>query len=112
MEQPPIRVTEGAKAYLRVLCASRGQRDLFVRVRLERRGCAGFGYALEYVDAAKSDGETLVPVTEKIFFCVGEEDVPFLAGTEVDYDPVKNEVILRNPNEKGRCCCGASFRRE
>ena len=42
--------------------------------------------------------------------CLGAQ--MFLIGTEMDYEEekLKSGFVFRNPNEKGRCGCGESFR--
>lgn len=109
MEQFPIVITPKAREYLEGLKANRKEDALFVHIFLERRGCAGFSYSLEYRQEAAA-GTELLDLGEGIAFCLPRDSVFFLAGTEVDYNPLRNELTLKNPNEKGRCGCGASFR--
>jgi iron-sulfur cluster assembly protein len=43
---------------------------------------------------------------------VDSKALMFLIGTEMDYveDKLQSGFVFNNPNEKGRCGCGESFR--
>lgn len=107
---PPLTFTPAALERLREIAACAGGRRL--RVDVQSRGCSGHSYDLSYVDAPQP-GDLLVPVEEVgIEVLLARRAEMFLLGSEVDYErsALREGFAFRNPNEKGRCGCGESFR--
>lgn len=81
-----------------------------VRLDVKKQGCAGFSYALEYCNEKGADDVGIELAPDVVLF-VDELVLPVLDGTVIEYEEkdFKSEFIFKNPNEKGKCCCGTSF---
>ena len=110
-EKFPITITQKALEQFQKIILQRDPPAKGVRLRIKSQGCAGFAYSLEFIDEIKEKDEKFVFSPEVTLF-VHPASLMFLDGTEIDYadDPLKAGFIFKNPNEKGRCGCGASFR--
>lgn len=104
-----VTVTEAARTRLCAMLAQRG-RGVGVRLVLKRAGCCGLAYALEYADARepaqRAFGDADAPLL------VAEADLPYLRGMRLDWarEGLQEGFVFVNPNERGRCGCGQSFR--
>lgn len=106
----PVRLTDAAAEQIKTLLARRGKEALGVRVGVRNAGCSGLAYTLEYVDQADPYDE--VVEDKGVTVLIDPKAVMFLLGTEMDYieEKLKSGFTFINPNEKGRCGCGESFR--
>ncbi len=106
----PITLTPAAIRRIRAIIAERGEPTLGVRIGVRARGCSGMSYTLDYVDA-RAPGDELVEV-DGVRVLIDPQATMFLIGTEMDYidGGMESGFVFRNPNEKGRCGCGESFR--
>lgn len=107
-----INVTEAAQAYLsRVLATKETGGGLRLSIRAGK-GCAGYEYDLQIVDAPHPGDETLtVGAVARVF--IPASDVLKLFGTTIDYrtDKLGNaQLSIENPNETARCGCGESVK--
>jgi iron-sulfur cluster assembly protein len=110
MAAPMITVSDAAAARIRELLAQRGKPSAGIRVGVRTRGCSGLSYTLEYADARHELDEL---VEDKgVTVLIDPKAIMFLVGTEMDFvdEKVQSGFRFVNPNEKGRCGCGESFR--
>ena len=105
-----ILVTPIALEKFREIIRNREKNTVGIRIRIKSFGCAGLGYDLEFVDRTFEEDEK-VQLSEDIVLFVHKRSISFLKGTEIDYKetPMKSGFVFKNPNEKTRCGCGASF---
>jgi iron-sulfur cluster assembly protein len=110
MAAPVITVSDAAATRIRELLAKRGKPSAGIRVGVRTRGCSGLSYTLEYADA-RNDLDEIVE-DKGVTVLIDPKAVMFLVGTEMDFVDEKVQTGFRfvNPNEKGRCGCGESFR--
>lgn len=106
-----INVTESAINQIRTLLSSRAEKPIGIRVGVKNSGCSGLSYLIEFVDVKSVDDETAYESNEFSVF-VDPRAVMYLAGTEMDFvnSPMKSGFVFNNPNQKGGCGCGKSFR--
>ena len=108
-----VTVSDEAKVQLAGLLEGRKEPCEGIRVGVKTRGCSGMSYAIEYAvkdknitkfDDVVKAGEIDVYIDPKIsMFLIGSEMVYKEEELEAGFDFV-------NPNEKGRCGCGESFK--
>lgn len=105
-----ISVSPAALDQIRHLLSQRGKPSVGIRVGLKTKGCNGLAYNIEYADE-KHPLDECVNI-EEITILIDPKAVMFLIGTEMDYatDKFQSGFVFNNPNEKGRCGCGKSFR--
>jgi iron-sulfur cluster assembly protein len=107
VNEPAIALTERAAAHVRKYLA-RHDGSVGLRVGVKPTGCSGYKYVVapaERIDATdcrfESNGVQLV---------VRREDMPYLAGTEVDFvrEGLNEGFRFNNPNVQDACGCGES----
>jgi iron-sulfur cluster assembly protein len=105
-----MTLTEAAADRIRALLDKRGKPAVGIRVGVRSRGCSGLTYTLEYADE-KGKLDELVQ-DKGVTVLIDPKASMFIIGTEMDYveDKLQSGFTFRNPNEKGRCGCGESFR--
>jgi len=104
-----IIVTDTAQAKIKQTLAKRG-RGLGIRIGVKTTGCSGLAYVLEYVDnLVEGDDAELFDGFSVI---VNKKDQPYLTGLTMDYvrNGLNEGFEFTNPNSKGECGCGESFR--
>ena len=106
----PLTITAAAARRIRAMIEERGTPTFGVRVGIRARGCSGMSYTLDYADA-QSDADEAVE-SDGVTVLIDPQAIMFLIGTEMDYveSELESGFVFRNPNEKGRCGCGESFR--
>lgn len=111
-KSPPmaVAVTEAAAERIRALLDQRDQPSAGVRVGVRNAGCSGLAYTLEYADEVSPHDEVVEDKGVKVL--IDPKAIMFLLGTEMDYveEKLQSGFVFNNPNEKGRCGCGESFR--
>ena len=82
-----------------------------IRVGVKTTGCSGLAYVLEYVDNAALDFVAYYDIRGLPVF-INKEDVVYFHGVTLDWQKkgLNEGFDFINPNEKGRCGCGESFR--
>ena len=110
MDLQPITLTGAAVKRMAAILAERGKPGAGVRIGVRTRGCSGLSYTLEFADE-KEPMDQVVEV-EGISVFIDPKAALFIIGTEMDFveDELESGFVFRNPNEKGRCGCGESFR--
>lgn len=104
-----ISLTEKAQRHLREQLARRGN-GVGIRLKVEKAGCSGLMYVLDYVDKVNPDDQVFT-IAEDLTFYVDAKSYAFVAGTELDYveEGLNKRFTFTNPNQKGTCGCGESF---
>ena len=88
---------------------------LGLRIRVKATGCTGFGYVME--EETKSSvvcrglGDSIFH-DKMVPIIVDPKSLAFVDGTEIDYkvEGLNEGFEFNNPQEKGKCGCGESFR--
>jgi iron-sulfur cluster assembly protein len=106
----PIRISEAAAERVRDLLARTEKPVLGLRIGVRTRGCSGLSYTVEYAKEQKPSEQVIEDRGVRIL--IDPAAAMFLFGTEIDYEEsaLNSGFVFRNPNEKGRCGCGESFR--
>ena len=106
----PISMTEAAAVRVKALLEKRGKPSAGIRIGVRTKGCSGMSYTLEYADE-KSQFDEVVEMNG-VTVLIDPKASMFIFGTEMDWveDKMQSGFVFRNPNEKGRCGCGESFR--
>tara|TARA_Y100000590_G_C15476852_1_gene922425 strand:+ start:545 stop:883 length:339 start_codon:yes stop_codon:yes gene_type:complete len=107
-----ITISDNAASQIKKIIseASNNEKILGVLVDVDKSGCSGYAYKLDY---AKQDNVHNFEVVEskgvKVF--IEPKATMFLIGSEMDYskDKISARFIFNNPNEKSTCGCGESF---
>jgi iron-sulfur cluster assembly protein len=103
-----ISLTSAAAERVRSFLGRRGH-GVGLRLSVQKTGCSGFAYVVNYADEIAADDVVFEDQGVKVI--VDRASLGFIDGTEVDF--VKqglNEAFrFRNPNVKGECGCGESF---
>lgn len=104
-----IQVSERAGEKIRAFIAQRG-RGVGLRLGVKTTGCSGLAYLLEFVDQVTSDD--LLFEQHGVKLIVAQKALPYLEGLELDFvrDGLNEGFKFNNPNVKGECGCGSSFR--
>lgn len=81
-----------------------------IRIGIRTTGCSGLAYTLEYVDTILADDICFVSEVVQIF--VDPKSLPYLTGITLDWarNGLNEGFEFINPNSKGECGCGESFR--
>ena len=105
----PITVTEAAAAELQRSMDVQGKTDMALRIAVLPGGCAGMQYGLS-LDSEEQPGDEEFE-SGGIRLVVGRQDLPFIAGMQVDYvQSVSGSGFkVENPNASESCGCGSSF---
>jgi len=82
-----------------------------IRVGVKTTGCSGLAYVLEYVDNQALEFVSYYEYKGVRVF-INNEDVVYFHGVTLDWQKkgLNEGFEFINPNEKGRCGCGESFR--
>ena len=107
--EEPILFTERAVQQVAKLLQEEDNPNLFLRVYITGGGCAGFQYGFTFDDALLEDDTVIEKGGVKI--AIDALSLPYLKGAEIDYkDDIEGaSFVIRNPNAKTTCGCGASF---
>lgn len=85
---------------------------LGIRVGVRTRGCSGLSYAIEYATKENVTKFDDVAQKEDLNLFIDPKISMFLIGSEMVYkeNDLEAGFDFENPNEKGRCGCGESFK--
>jgi len=106
---PLMTLTDAAAERLRALYAQ-GRAGMLLRIGVRTKGCSGLSYDMTWAEAPGPGDEV---VTDKgLTVLIDRKASLFLIGTVMDYEvkALESGFTFTNPNEKGRCGCGESFR--
>ncbi len=108
-----LTITDEALEQIKQLLAKRSEPCAGIRVNVKSSGCSGLSYKIEYAiegknitkfdDVIKKDGVAVY---------IDPKASMFLIGSKMIYttEELKSGFDFVNPNEKGRCGCGESFK--
>ena len=110
MDLQPITLTDAAVKRISSLLTERGNSSAGVRIGVRTRGYSGLSYTLEFAD--EDEPMDQVVEVEGIKVLIDPKAALFVIGTEMDFveGEMESGFVFLNPNEKGRCGCGESFR--
>ncbi len=103
-----ISLTDAAAARLREVMARSDRPLAGVRVGVEKGGCAGMAYTMEYADTIEPNDEVVDDKGVRVL--IDPKAVLFLLGCEMDYkvDKLSAQFVFNNPNQTSACGCGES----
>jgi iron-sulfur cluster assembly protein len=104
-----ITLTDRAAKKIYQVIDRRGK-GVGIRLGVKTTGCSGLAYVLEYVDIPTADDQCVECLGCQIF--VDPKSSVYLKGLEIDYvrNGLNEGFEFSNPNSKGECGCGESFR--
>ena len=108
-DKPLIAVTDAAAAELQRSMEAQDKQDMALRIAVFPGGCAGMQYGLSLDSEGQPGDEEFV--SGGIRLVVGRQDLPMVAGMQVDYvQSVSGSGFkVENPNANESCGCGSSF---
>ena len=100
-----IIVTDAAKERMESMAAGK-----VLRLDIKQTGCSGNSYIMEKTDKAQTDDDVIDVGGTRL--AIPKTKSWMLIGMTIDYEETDfaQEFIFLNPNEKGRCGCGESFK--
>ena len=103
-----MRVSDAAAERLREIMSQSDHPVAGLRVGVEKGGCAGMSYTMEYADAPNPHDEIIEEKGVRVF--IDPKAVLYLLGTEMDYqvDKFTAGFVFNNPNQTASCGCGQS----
>jgi len=103
-----ITLTEKAAKHINRYIERRGK-GIGLRFGVNRSGCSGYAYKLEYVDESAPEDAVFESHGVKVF--VDPKSLPLIDGTELDFarEGLNEGFKFNNPNMKEECGCGESF---
>ncbi len=102
-----VTLTPAAIAQISKLMEKGGHAGL--RIGVNKGGCAGMEYTMDYVDTAEANDEVVEQDGARVLIAPMAQ--MFLFGTEIDYETslLESSFKFRNPNVADACGCGESI---
>ncbi len=109
MSKQPVTVTQAAAEHFKSLMARCDTEPAGIKLGVTAQGCSGMSYHMDFAEAPVPEAEVVDAGGVTLY--VDPKALMFIVGTEIDYEEgqMSNGFVFRNPNEQGRCGCGASF---
>jgi len=106
-----IQLTELAAEKVKQQLKKRGH-GLGLRIGVKTTGCSGLAYVLEYVDAVPVTRDQFVYESYGVKVWIDGRSAPYVNGVTIDWirQGLNEGFDFKNPNSKGECGCGESFR--
>jgi len=106
-----ITLTERAAKKIKEAIAHRGS-GVGIRIGIKTTGCSGLAYVLEYMDSVPVTRDWVQYESHGATVWINGRDHVYVNGLEVDYvrQGLNEGFQFTNPNSKGECGCGESFR--
>ncbi len=105
-----MTLTPEAAAQVKRIMAKAGADEAIIGVRIgvEKGGCAGMEYTMEYAHEIQAHDEVVEDQGVKIL--IDPKAILFLLGTQMHYktDVLESGFEFRNPNQVSACGCGIS----
>jgi iron-sulfur cluster assembly protein len=103
-----MRLSDAAAERLKEIISQADHPVAGLRVGVEKGGCAGMSYTMEYAEAAGPHDEIIEDKGVSVF--IDPKAVLYLLGTEMDYqvDKFTAGFVFNNPNQTAACGCGHS----
>lgn len=108
-----LTITDSALAQIKELLAARKEPCEGIKVSVRTRGCSGMSYTIEYALKEKNISKfDDVVMRDGVTVFIDPKVSMFLIGSEMIFksDEINSGFDFVNPNEKGRCGCGESFK--
>jgi iron-sulfur cluster assembly protein len=107
-----LKITDEAFIEIQNLLNSRKEPCAGIRVGVRTRGCSGMSYTIEYATEKNISKFDDVVMRDNIEIFIDPKASMFLIGSEMIFktDDLNSGFDFVNPNEKGRCGCGESFK--
>jgi len=106
-----ITITDHAVKKIIDLLSCRKQ-GIGIRIGIKTAGCSGLSYTLEYVDTYTLEAGVINYLQPKFCVLISKKDLRYLDGLIIDWvrNGLNEGFKFINPNERGRCGCGESFK--
>ncbi|CAG7856635.1 hypothetical protein MCAMS1_01195 [biofilm metagenome] len=103
-----VSFTESAARQIKKQLEKRGK-GIGLKLGVKKSGCSGYAYTLDYSDTVAENDAVFENYGVKVI--VQKDDLPFLAGIQLDYrkEGINEAFKFDNPNVTGSCGCGESF---
>jgi len=103
-----VTLTEKAASHVQGTLAKRGK-GVGIPLGVRTSSCSGMAYVLEFVDEVSANDRVFENHGVKVV--VDPKSLPYVEGTEIDYERegLNEGLKFRNPNVKDECGCGESF---
>lgn len=108
-----LTITDDALVHIKELLEQRSEPCEGIKVGMRTRGCSGMSYTIEYAIKEKNISKfDDVVIKDGTAVFIDPKVSMFLIGSEMIYktDDLNSGFDFVNPNEKGRCGCGESFK--
>jgi iron-sulfur cluster assembly protein len=108
-----LTITDDALFHIKELLGQRSEPCEGIKVGMRTRGCSGMSYTIEYAIKEKNISKfDDVVIKDGTAVFIDPKVSMFLIGSEMIYktDDLNSGFDFVNPNEKGRCGCGESFK--
>ena len=105
-----ISISDEAAAQIKKILSASKQDVNGIVVGVDKTGCSGYAYKIEYANKDKTNNYELVE-SKGVKVFIEPAATMFLIGSEMDYttDKLASRFVFNNPNEKSSCGCGESF---
>jgi len=106
-----ITVTDKASKKIKQNLEKRGK-GVGIRIGVKTTGCSGLAYVLEYVDKYEAEVGVTNYAQNDFVVLVDAKSLVYLNGLTMDWvrNGLNEGFEFANPNSKGECGCGESFR--
>lgn len=103
-----VSLTDAAAERVREIIATSDHPIAGLRLGIEKGGCAGMSYKMDYVTEPDPKDDVVEDHGVKIY--VDPKASLFLLGTVMDFQTTKlsSGFVFKNPNEVSACGCGES----
>ncbi len=108
-----LTITDDALVHIKELLGQRTEPCEGIKVGMRTRGCSGMSYTIEYAIRDKNISKfDDVVIKDDTAVYIDPKVSMFLIGSEMIFktDELTSGFDFVNPNEKGRCGCGESFK--
>lgn len=105
-----IQITDKAAKKIEVLKSEDGcEAHAFLRVRVEKGGCSGFNYKMDFDTNSEDNDKSFENNGTKVV--VDSKSLLYLMGMTLDFEGGLNGAgfVFNNPNATKSCSCGSSF---
>ena len=105
-----ISISDEAATQIKKILSACKQDVSGIVVGVDKTGCSGYAYKIEYANKDKTNNYELVE-SKGVKVFIEPTATMFLIGSEMDYttDKLASRFVFNNPNEKSSCGCGESF---
>jgi iron-sulfur cluster assembly protein len=103
-----LTLTDAAADRIKAIIAKSDKSIAGLRLSIEKSGCAGVGYKMDYAEAPAPGDEIVEDKGVSLF--IDPKAVLFVLGMSIDYrkDKMSASFHFDNPNQVSACGCGES----